>query len=99
MVKSLIIVLPLILLSSCGTISQKKISEAYVNRAVAEYKVELPDQPDFCKAPVQGVKVKIGEKWRWINYRWEVVLENVNKERAACGEWYDDMKKSFEKGK
>ena len=99
MVKSLIFILSLALLSSCGTIDQKKISQAYVNKAVAEYKIKLPDQPDFCKDKVQGVQVKIGEKWRWINYRWEVVLENVNKERAACGQWYDDMRKSFEKGK
>lgn len=98
MVKSLIAILCLIFLSSCGTGAEKKIIQGIVTKTVAERKVKLPDQPDFCYEPILGVRVKIGEKWRWINYRYEVIIENANKDKAACGEWYKSLQKSFEKG-
>ena len=97
MVRYPLILLMTLGLVSCGTL-QKRMSESYVDKKIAEQKVDLPDLPDFCDSLVYGVIPKVGENWRWVNLRWEVVLENINKERAACGVWYRDLQKSYKEG-
>lgn len=60
--------------------------------------VALPDLPAECRERMGRVVPKEGEKWRWVQKRWEMVAEAADQRAARCAAFYDDTKAGFEAG-
>ncbi|AYD00040.1 hypothetical protein NCHU2750_06430 [Neorhizobium sp. NCHU2750] len=63
-----------------------------VTKAIAEAPTNLPDWPAQCSADMPVVVPKDGEKFRFIQDRWEIVRDNENKKNAWCSQFYADAK-------
>lgn len=81
----------LILAGGCVT-DQEKYSAAIVRQAVAAAPTNLPDWPKQCSDDMPMVIPKDGEKFRFIQDRWEIVRDNENKTKAWCSQFYADAK-------
>ncbi|NTI27685.1 hypothetical protein [Rhizobium rhizogenes] len=91
--KALIFMLPvaLILMSTkgCQTLDARmeKAAEAQ-GQALASS--PPPPMPAACTAYVERVVPKVGEKFRWINQRWEVTADNRDRQADDCAAWDRD---------
>lgn len=98
--KALILIpLALLLMSAkgCQTLEGRATAAAQV-KGQASASVDFPSLPDACTAHVQRVKPKVGEKFRWIQNRWEVVADNRDRQSEDCRQWGLDMKSRYAKG-
>jgi hypothetical protein len=57
--------------------------------------VDFPNLPDACTAHVDRVKPKVGEKFRWIENRWEVTADNRDRQADDCAAWGRDMQTRY----
>lgn len=83
--------LMLILAGGCVT-DQEKYSAAIATQAVAAAPTNLPEWPVQCDEPMPTVIPKDGEKFRFVQDRWEIVRDNENKTKAWCSRFYADAK-------
>lgn len=75
-------------LIGCSATLDKRASEAAIVKAIASAPTNIADWPAYCDEQTPKVIPKINEKWRWVQYRWEVVAENEDKRKAWCAEFY-----------
>lgn len=57
--------------------------------------IEFPPLPAACTAHVERVRPKVGEKFRWINQRWEVTADNRDLLADDCAAWGRDMQRQY----
>ncbi|MFA1621237.1 hypothetical protein ACDY96_00035 [Rhizobium mongolense] len=97
--KALIFIpLALLLMSAkgCQTIEGRALEAAQAKgQTVAA--VDYPPLPEACIAHVERVKPKVGEKFRWIQNRWEVTADNRDRKADDCAAWGRDMQTKFGK--
>lgn len=82
------------ILSGCVTTEQRLVSASATAGAMAAG-LNLPQQPDECRVPMDRVVPKEGEKARWVQKRWEIVADQADKRTAYCATFYDDVKTGF----
>lgn len=80
--------------SGCATTEQRLTAAAGTSGRIASG-VDLPDQPAECREPMGRVVPKEGEKWRWVQKRWEIVADAEDQRRARCAAFYDDVQTGF----
>ncbi|MGR9441707.1 hypothetical protein [Rhizobium leguminosarum] len=95
--KTLIFIpLALLLMSAkgCQTTAERASAAAdATGRTVAA--IDFPSLPDACTAHVVRVNPKVGEKFRWIQGRWEVTADNRDRQADDCAAWGRDMKTGY----
>ncbi|MDK4720153.1 hypothetical protein PH552_12440 [Rhizobium sp. CNPSo 3968] len=91
--KALILLLPvaLALMSTkgCQTLEERAERSAKV-RGEVQASSPPPPMPAACTAHVERVIPKVGEKFRWINQRWEVTADNRDRLADDCAAWDRD---------
>ncbi|MCS0459551.1 hypothetical protein [Rhizobium favelukesii] len=95
--KALIFIPVALLLMSakgCQTIEERASAAAEVKGQTAAA-VDFPSLPEACTAHVDRVKPKVGEKFRWINQRWEVTADNRDRQADDCAAWGRDMQTRY----
>lgn len=93
--KTLILVALLLMpLASCQTV-EGRASAAAEARGQSAAAVDFPPLPEACTAHVQRVKPKVGEKFRWIQNRWEVTADNRDRQADDCKAWGRDMQTRY----
>ncbi|NNU70368.1 hypothetical protein G9X67_34500 [Rhizobium sp. WYCCWR 11152] len=88
------IALALMSAKGCQTI-EERASAAATTQGQAQARVPFPDLPDSCTAHVERVIPKVGEKFRWINQRWEVTADNRDRQADNCAKWGADMQSKY----
>ncbi|MBB4520463.1 UNVERIFIED_ORG: hypothetical protein M2435_001243 [Rhizobium sophorae] len=78
----------------CQTLDARAEAAAQT-KGQAAAAIEFPDLPAACTAHVVRVKPKIGEKFRWINQRWEVTADNRDLLADDCAAWGLDMQTQY----
>lgn len=81
--------------AGCTTTEQRLTAAAGTSGTIAAG-VNLPDLPAECREPMGRVVPKEGEKWRWVQKRWEMVADAADQRTARCAAFHDDMKAGFE---
>lgn len=81
--------------SGCATTERRLTVAAGTTGRIAAG-VDLPDLPAECRAHMARVIPKEGEKWRWVQKRWEIAADAEDKRVAGCAAFYDDVKAGFE---
>lgn len=81
--------------SGCATTERRLTVAAGTSGRIAAG-VDLPDLPADCREPMGRVVPKEGEKWRWVQKRWEIVADAEDKRTARCAAFYDDVEAGFE---
>ena len=81
--------------SGCATTERRLTVAAGTTGRIAAG-VDLPDLPAECRAQMARVVPKEGEKWRWVQKRWEIVADAEDKRVARCAAFYDDVAEGFE---
>ncbi|QXV74521.1 hypothetical protein [Rhizobium phage RHEph19] len=56
--------------------------------AIATAPTMLPDYPLYCYETTPRVVPKVGEKWRWVQFRHDVVAEHEDDRKKWCADWY-----------
>ncbi|MBB2698978.1 UNVERIFIED_ORG: hypothetical protein GGI66_003655 [Rhizobium esperanzae] len=95
--KTLIFIpLALLLMSNkgCQAIDERASSAAEAKGRTAAA-VDFPPLPAACTAHVDRVRPKVGEKFRWIQSRWEVTADNRDRQADDCAAWGRDMKTRY----
>jgi hypothetical protein len=91
--KALIFMLPvaLALMSTkgCQTLDAR-MEKAAEAQGQAQASSPPPPMPEACAAHVERVIPKVGEKFRWINQRWEVTADNRDRQADDCRAWDRD---------
>jgi hypothetical protein len=85
-------------LIGCTTTDVKTVATSAAQRAVIETPVNLPDWPAYCREEIPKVIPKLGEKWRWTEYRHQVVWEQANARIIWCAQWYDKRQDEAARG-
>ena len=80
--------------ASCTTLDQRRNSAA-ISKAISTAPTNLPKWPAYCRDLMPTVAPKEGEKWVWVQGRWEIVRDNENKRVAWCAGFYDDIRNKF----
>lgn len=91
---ALILAIILMPLSGCQTIEGRAKAAAEVKGQTAAA-IVFPPLPEACTAHVERVKPKVGEKFRWIQQRWEVTSDNRDRKADDCAAWGRDMQTKF----
>ncbi|HEY0120535.1 MAG TPA: hypothetical protein VGC14_02040 [Rhizobium sp.] len=91
--KALIFMLPvaLALMSTkgCQTLDERAEKAADI-QGQAQASSPPPSMPAACTAHVERIIPKVGEKFRWINQRWEVTADNRDRQADDCAAWDRD---------
>ncbi|NTI22057.1 hypothetical protein G6M87_09300 [Rhizobium rhizogenes] len=91
--KALILMLPvaLALMSTkgCQTLDAR-MEKAAEAQGQTQASSPPPPMPAACTAHVERVVPKVGEKFRWINQRWEVTADNRDRQADDCAAWDRD---------
>lgn len=64
------------------------MNAAAVQSAIVAAPTILPDYPPYCYEETPKVIPKVGEKWRWVQFRHDVVTEQEDTRKAWCHTWY-----------
>ncbi len=80
--------------SGCATTERRLAVAAGTTGRIAAG-VDLPDLPAECRERMARVVPKEGEKWRWVQKRWEIVADAEDKRVARCAAFYDDVAEGF----
>ena len=83
--------------SGCATTERRLTAAASTSGRIAAG-VDLPDLPAECRERMARVVPKEGEKWRWVQKRWEIVADNEDRRGERCAAFYDDVAEGFEVG-
>ena len=90
------LILAILLLTGCQVMTASQIERfraAAVDEGIARANANLPETlPADCTAHVDRVIPKRGEKWRWVNGRWEIVAEIRDDRADNCGAWWADYR-------
>lgn len=81
------------------TTTDRALLGAATAQGRAKAGVTLPDLPPECRAPMGRVAPKEGEKWRWVQKRWEFTADAQDKRTRDCAAFFDDMKAGLETGR
>jgi hypothetical protein len=91
--KTLIFMIPVVLAltstKGCQTL-EGRVEAAAQAQGVAQASSPPPPMPEACTAHVVRVIPKVGEKFRWINQRWEVTADNRDRQADDCRAWDRD---------
>ncbi|WFU89456.1 hypothetical protein QA644_10655 [Rhizobium sp. CC1099] len=81
-------------LAGCQTV-EKRATRAAQAKGQTAASVDFPPLPEACTAHVERVKAKVGEKFRWINQRWEITADNRDRQADDCRAWGRDMQTRY----
>lgn len=91
--KALILMIPIVLAltstKGCQTLEGRAEAAAQA-QGHAQASSPPPPMPAACMAHVERVIPKVGEKFRWINQRWEVTADNRDRQADDCAAWDRD---------
>ncbi|WP_288199444.1 hypothetical protein [uncultured Pleomorphomonas sp.] len=80
------------ILSGCGSTDTARLDAAAAATGKAAAGVSLPEWPDRCRAHMERVMPKAGEKARWVQKRWEIVADQQDRRTDDCAAYYDDVR-------
>lgn len=87
----------LMISTGCQSTDRNAVIEAAAKKAAAEVRVALPPLPDACRENMDRVIPKPGEKWRWVQKRWEIAADQSDSRKDGCAAFYDNVKEGFTK--
>jgi hypothetical protein len=90
-----VLALMALICSGCATTERRLTVAAGTTGRIAAG-IDLPDLPAECREPMGRVVPKEGEKWRWVQKRWETVADAEDKRVARCAAFYDDVAEGFD---
>jgi hypothetical protein len=97
--KALILILPIALAlmstKGCQTLDAR-MEKAAEAQGQAQASSPLPPMPDACTAHVARIVPRVGEKFRWINQRWEVTADNRDRQADDCAAWDRDRREGHQ---
>ncbi|WP_405030720.1 hypothetical protein [Pleomorphomonas sp. JP5] len=81
-------------MAGCGTLDQRlTAASSEIGRQSAG--VSLPALPARCREDMPRVVPRVGEKWRAVQGRWQIVADGVDRRTADCAAFYDDVRIGF----
>lgn len=80
--------------AGCTTTESRLVAASTASGTVAAG-VALPDLPAECREKMPRVAPKAGEKWRWVQKRWEIVADGEDARVARCAAFYDQVHAGF----
>lgn len=80
--------------AGCTTTEGRLVAASTASGTVAAG-VSLPDFPADCREKMPRVVPKDGEKWRWVQKRWEIVADGEDARVARCATFYDQVGAGF----
>lgn len=82
----ILLLLAMILIGCQSTKQLQEVRQAAATQAIAKAATHLPKTPDYCRKEMPEVIPAENEKWRWVQKRWLIVREAVNKQIKWCAE-------------
>lgn len=83
--------------TGCQSTDTARLDAAAKAEGQAAAGVHLADLPAECRQHMDRVIPKLGEKWRWVHKRWEIVADQQDKRTDSCAAFYDDVRESYAK--
>ncbi|WAC26448.1 hypothetical protein [Ancylobacter sp. SL191] len=83
-----------VICAGCATTEQRLTVAASTTGQISAG-IALPALPAECRERMPRVVPKAGEKWRWVQTRWEIVADNRDALTARCAAFYDDVAAGF----
>lgn len=77
------------------TTTEKRLTTAAAASGTIAAGVDLPDLPAECREKMPRVIPKDGEKWRWVQKRWEIVADGEDARVGRCAAFYDQVDAGF----
>lgn len=82
-------------LTSCSTTRQRVIAAAEIEGR-AKAKSQIPDQPAECAKHMERVVPQTGDKAWWIQARWNLKADAIDRQIDDCSAFNRDLKAKME---
>lgn len=81
-------------MSGCGNLDRRlATASAEIGRQSAG--VTLPDLPVRCRDRMPRVTPQVGEKWRAVQGRWQIIADGEDRRVSDCAAFYDEMRENL----
>lgn len=57
--------------------------------------ISIPEPPQACRDHIARVAPSQGDKWRWVQARWEAAADAKDAKDDICTKWIDDIREKF----
>lgn len=78
-----------LILTSCQSTQQVRLDAAVTSKARSEAQIERPETPQSCKAKVNRIVPKVGDKWSHIQKQWELSADIRDQQSDDCAQILD----------